>query len=234
MKITFLGTGEAFDENHPSISFIVEGKKTLLVDCGYSVPAQYWKYGKDVDAIYVSHFHSDHYFGIVPLLIRMVEEKRKKPLLIIGPREIKEKIMHLAGWGYKGIWKDMLQIKFIVAKQGKRIKFEDFSFTFAKTKHPVENNAIRIQQGKKVLCYSGDGIITAASKKLFIGCDVLIHESQWLDKNDFQHSSIKDLIKLKQELKLKRVYAVHTHRSLRNKVKMKEIIVAKEGDVVIL
>ena len=232
MKITFLGTGEAFDENHPNVSFLVEGKKTILVDCGYSVPNQFWKTNKQIDAIYVSHFHCDHYFGIVPVLIRMVEEQRRNPLIIIGPKGVEEKIKNLSGQGYKNIWEHMFKINFIEAKQGKKILLGDFALTFARTKHQVENNAIRIQQGKKVLCYSGDGEITKESRKLFMNCGMLIHESQWLDKNDFQHSSLKDVLKLKKETKAKKVFIVHIHRKLRKKVKVKELTVAKEGQII--
>ncbi|MEF9476067.1 MAG: hypothetical protein L0958_05190 [Candidatus Mariimomonas ferrooxydans] len=64
MEIVFLGVGEAFDETVPNNSHVVLSDTTILLDCGYSVPAQLWKYNANpsfLDAIYISHRHADHY-----------------------------------------------------------------------------------------------------------------------------------------------------------------------------
>ena len=59
MKINFLGVGEAFDNVLPNTSILVSSKKTnILLDCGYSVPQQYFKLSNNpnfLDAIYISH-----------------------------------------------------------------------------------------------------------------------------------------------------------------------------------
>jgi len=87
MNIKFLGVGEAFDERYPNNSHVLVANNTnLLVDCGYSVPQQWWKLGKDanfLDAIYISHKHADHFFGLLVLLMRIWEEGRTKPLAVI-------------------------------------------------------------------------------------------------------------------------------------------------------
>ena len=76
MKVVFIGVGEAGDENYPNNSSIILSDTKLLLDCGFAVPQQLWRYNADqdlVDAIYISHMHADHYFGIPVLLIRMLE-----------------------------------------------------------------------------------------------------------------------------------------------------------------
>ena len=79
MKVIFLGNGEAFDERYPNHSHLVLSDKTaLMLDCGDSAVRQIWKYTKDhslIDALYITHRHSDHLFGIPALLGRMLEEE---------------------------------------------------------------------------------------------------------------------------------------------------------------
>ena len=64
MKVVFLGNGEAFDERYPNHSHLVFSDKTvLMLDCGDSAVRQLWKYTKDhslIDALYITHRHSDH------------------------------------------------------------------------------------------------------------------------------------------------------------------------------
>ncbi|HEC89249.1 MAG TPA: hypothetical protein ENI44_01550, partial [Thermoplasmatales archaeon] len=62
---------------------------------------QIWKYCPDVsfiDSIYISHLHADHCFGLPPLIVRMREEKRKKPLTIISMKN--EKLKQIRKNGY--------------------------------------------------------------------------------------------------------------------------------------
>lgn len=86
MKIIFLGVGEAFDENYPNNSQLIATDKTkLLSDCGFTVPSQLWKYNPDpnfLDLINISHQHSDHFFGLPAVLLRMWEGGRERDLTI--------------------------------------------------------------------------------------------------------------------------------------------------------
>ena len=37
LRVTFVGTGEALDPDLPNTSLLVQGERTLLLDCGYAV-----------------------------------------------------------------------------------------------------------------------------------------------------------------------------------------------------
>ena len=91
MKIVFLGVGEAFDENYPNNSSLVLTDKTkLLLDCGFTVPSQVWKFNPDpslLDAIYISHRHGDHFLGLPALFLRMWEGGRKRDLEVICQKD---------------------------------------------------------------------------------------------------------------------------------------------------
>ncbi|MEM3126772.1 MAG: ribonuclease Z [Candidatus Woesearchaeota archaeon] len=239
MKITFLGTGEAFDVV-PNVSFVVESKNTkLLVECGPVTPIQLWKYKKeDIDAIYLSHSHADHTFGLPSVLIRMLEEARTKPLMIIGWKGIDKWFKKINEIAFRGLLRYRQFPVKIIEIPGKKIKIKDILLESARSNHPVENNSLKITCNKKILCYSGDGTITAATKKLYKECDFLIHEAQHLDEGFFGHPSLKAVIELQNELKIKKVAIVHLKRNFRTnkkmlaKMKSSKLFFPEEGTII--
>jgi ribonuclease Z len=46
----------------------------------------------------------------------------------------------------------------------------------AKSEHSVRNLSVRLEASSHVLCYSGDGAPSAATRELYRGADVLVHE----------------------------------------------------------
>ena len=88
MKVTVIGCGEAFDSGIGNNSYLLHGPglPTVLVDCGYQIPERLWASGlhRRLDAVYLTHTHADHSFGIVPLLGRFLIERRERPLPVIG------------------------------------------------------------------------------------------------------------------------------------------------------
>lgn len=91
--ITFLGTVSGIptkERMHPAICIEYFGKKkyTFLFDCGEGTQLQLMKAGisfMDVDAVFITHWHADHFAGLLPLIATMNLEKRKRKLLVYGP-----------------------------------------------------------------------------------------------------------------------------------------------------
>lgn len=220
MKVVFLGAGEAFDENFPNNSHLVQtGRTSLLLDCGYSAVAQVWKYNPDqnfLDAVYISHQHADHYFGLPALLVRMWEEKRAKALAIIGQEgfeDVFKKVMELA---YPGFYAKIgFEINFLKAKPGVVIGLNDLELSFAEGIHSQENLAIKISDGKKAVCYSGDGMFTKKTGKLYEDADLVIHEAYLYDEERVGHASIASLIKMAERNNVKCLALTHLNRNFR-------------------
>lgn len=68
MKIKVIGCGNAFSNKNFNQCFLLEeGKRKMLIDCGFQVPAALNYHGiniKDIDDIYISHAHADHVGGL--------------------------------------------------------------------------------------------------------------------------------------------------------------------------
>ncbi|MEK7658422.1 MAG: ribonuclease Z [Patescibacteria group bacterium] len=216
MKVIFLGTGEAFDERYPNHSHLVLFDKTaLMLDCGDSAVRQLWKYTKDhslIDVLYITHRHSDHLFGIPALLGRMLEEERKKELTIICSEQIKADVERLTEHAYFGINSYGFEIKFIIAEDGKEIQFNDLKLTFAKTLHTAYNLAVRIDDGKKIVCYSGDGPFDEATEKIYKTADILMHECYMFDKRIKGHVAAVDVFEMAKRNNVKCLALAHFKR----------------------
>ena len=219
MKIIFLGVGEAFDENLPNNSqLVMSGKINLLLDCGFTVPQQIWKYSQDknlLDAIYISHQHGDHFCGLPALLVRMWEEGRKKYLTIICQKNFKEKFKEFIDFVYFGFMdKFDYKINLIEAREGEKMEFQGLNLFFEKTNHSAENLAIKVNDGKNIFCYSGDGSPKEKSE-FYKNTDLAILETYLYDVNKIGHSSVIEATKFVQKNNIKCLALTHLNRDLR-------------------
>jgi ribonuclease Z len=90
LRLTFLGTSAA----QPTIQRNLTGlavrreRELFLVDCGEGTQRQMIRYGTgfDVDAIFFTHFHADHYLGSIGFLRTLSMLGREAPLDVYGPR----------------------------------------------------------------------------------------------------------------------------------------------------
>jgi len=223
MKVVFLGNGEAFDERYPNHSHLVFSDKTvLMLDCGDSAVRQLWKYTKNhslIDALYITHRHSDHLFGVPALLGRMLEEERKKELTIICSEQIKADIERLTEHAYFGINSYGFNVKFVIAKDGGQVHFQDLKLSFAKTGHTAYCLAIRIDDSKKIVSYSGDGPFDENTEKIYKDADILMHECYMFDKRLPGHVAAVDVFEMAKRQNVKCLALAHFKRAFNDETR---------------
>jgi ribonuclease Z len=108
--ITFLGTVSGIptlDRNHPAIvlEHYTNKRDVLLFDCGEGAQKQLMKGGisfMQISKIFITHWHADHFAGLIPMIQTMNLEKRKKPLIIYGP-EAEKFVSNILDLGYFGV-----------------------------------------------------------------------------------------------------------------------------------
>ena len=91
LKVIILGSGSIVPtptRNHAAI-WIRHGQDILLWDCGEGTQLQLQKAGlsfMNIDKIFITHWHADHFAGLIGLLETFDLEGREEKLQIIGPQ----------------------------------------------------------------------------------------------------------------------------------------------------
>lgn len=108
--LTFLGTVSgipSLERNHPAIvlEYYTAKKDTLLFDCGEGTQLQLMRAGisfMQIGKIFITHWHADHFAGLIPLIQTMNLEKRRRELVIFAP-EAEKFVSSLLNLGYFGL-----------------------------------------------------------------------------------------------------------------------------------
>jgi ribonuclease Z len=106
INITFLGTGAAIPSLSRRHSAIIMqyGGDYLLFDCGEGTQLQMIKARVSpvrISKIFITHWHADHFAGLLPLIETLHLSRRKEPLEIFGPEAsfFIDAITELSYWG---------------------------------------------------------------------------------------------------------------------------------------
>lgn len=106
LRIMFLGTSASVptkERNTPCLYFEHDYDVRFLMDVGEGCLKSLISYGLKfmrINHIFITHWHADHFAGLIGLIQTMGLEGRKKPLHIYGPRRSKEFVNKLLTVGY--------------------------------------------------------------------------------------------------------------------------------------
>ncbi|MFZ5764829.1 MAG: MBL fold metallo-hydrolase [Thermodesulfobacteriota bacterium] len=221
MDILFLGVGEACDDRYANTSLLVKGAGgvTFLLDCGFSVPHLFFAECCDadaLDAVWLSHFHGDHFFGMPLLLLRLWEMGRTRSLLILGPPGVKEKVVAAMELAYPNFLPRLaFPLTWLPFVPGREREIGGCCWSCAENDHSQPSLSLRITDGASTLFYSGDGRPTPASAKLATGCDLIVHEAFWVDEEAEGHGSVVGSINFAVQAAARRLALVHLNRKYR-------------------
>ncbi|WP_020593386.1 MBL fold metallo-hydrolase [Kiloniella laminariae] len=244
MEIDVLGAGEAFSPRDPNASVLIrEEGFCLLIDCGPTVPQQLWSRDLSadaIDAIYITHLHSDHCAGLGPLANQLESRGRTKPLDIYCLPQGMERLK--AAFDF-GLWPRPEACPFPLRWHDIRNSgtIGPMQCRVAPTAHSVINHAIRLDAAGKSLFYSGDGAATTASLELMKGADLVFQES-WADGPENLepgHFDARSCLEIAAEMKIPSMRLYHIRDDLIDQVealvaKTDNVRVARAGEIIIL
>ncbi|MBQ2321947.1 MAG: ribonuclease Z [Bacteroidales bacterium] len=100
MELTILGCNAAIPTTtrNPSAQVLVANGHHFLIDCGEGTQFQLRKLHVSfmrIEAVFISHMHGDHVFGLIGLLSTMSLFNRSSPLLLVGPPDLQSYIAPL-------------------------------------------------------------------------------------------------------------------------------------------
>jgi ribonuclease Z len=94
LSLFFAGTGGSVPSARRGLPAILvrRGGEKLLFDCGEGTQRQLVRSVGllDVDSIYITHFHADHWLGLPGMLKSFALRDRERPLMVYGPPGLDE------------------------------------------------------------------------------------------------------------------------------------------------
>uniref|UniRef100_I2Q259 Metal-dependent hydrolase, beta-lactamase superfamily III n=1 Tax=Desulfovibrio sp. U5L TaxID=596152 RepID=I2Q259_9BACT len=235
MRVIFVGVGEAFDETLPNTSLWVEArataggggerrKRTVLLDCGFTAAAALFACPAlaaadretGPEAVWISHFHGDHYFGLPYLLARWHEAGRTAPLTVCGGAGAGERLATVVDLAYPNLRAKLtFPLRFAAVRPGEDFSLAGLAARAAVTGHGAPCLALRLETGAGTLYYSGDGAPTEACRELARGCDLVVQEAYGLGTGIAGHGSVAEALEAARTAGAGTLALVHVRRELR-------------------
>ena len=228
MQLTLLGTGcPSVDYKRCGSANLVSTKNTrILIDCGSGV-TQRLNQAKissaNIDALFLTHLHSDHVVDLYQLIISSWHSYRIKPWKIYGPKGTKKFIKNImATWAEERkqriLYESRASVKAFDIKITEFSSTGIYSFKDLKIKYfEVDHKPVKYAYGfsffnkSKKLTISGDTRPCENLMKFGNKSDVLLHEV-------FIEGEIKKTNKMRSKKTLHNVQKYHTSSSQVGKV----------------
>lgn len=227
MELYFLGAGEACDPAQPNTSILVktaavETVGRILLDCGFTVPHAYFYLKPDPDELeflWISHFHGDHFLGTPLLLLRFSEMGRQRPLNILGPPGLQSHVEEAAGLGYPNLLPRLgFPLLFHELQPGETKRLCGTAWQGAYTQHSEPCLSLKLEHESRSIFYSGDGRPTEQTLVLAEESAIIIHEAYGIEDSTPGHGSIKSSLDFARNAGVSRLALVHMQHSIRLQV----------------
>lgn len=215
----FLGCGDAFSNGaRGNTCLLVRGElSTFLIDCGatalYSL-RQHQVDPRTIDAIYLSHLHGDHFGGIPALLLEAkFQTLRRRPLTIVGPPGVAERVRELQEVLYPGMSSLPLEfeLRFLEYEPGVGLRIGDVTVTPHRVVHSQNLDAfgLRFDLAGRVLAFSGDTEWTDSLPVVARSADLFVCECYSFDEPIPGHLNYRTLCEHRAELECDRLVLTH-------------------------
>lgn len=220
MLVTVLGKYGPYPKvNGGTSAYLVQsGGTAVLLDCGSGALGRVQRLLplEKLDAVLLSHLHSDHICDVLPLSYALEASNRTLPVYMPDfacPQ--KDAICAQKG----------LLIRFI--ENGSTFTVGSLTVECTQMVHPYPSYAMRVSDGKRTLFYSGDTSLCSRLPRAAEGSDLLLLDCGKREGTNAPHLSLSEAKALSRELGIPAL-ASHLHPALQYK-SAAGVTVAQEG-----
>lgn len=219
-RVRVLGCGDAFGSGGRfQTAFLLEiGTQRVLMDCGASTLVACRQAGIDpsvLDLILISHLHGDHFGGLPFLLLdQHFRARRRRPLIVAGPRGIADRLERLLATTFPGAEQTTFGFPLVFEElepgdSARRIG--PAAVRAVAVDHPAGAPALglRIEAAGRTLAYSGDTQWTESLVDLADGSDLFICECYAYDSKIIKHMNYRTLRQQQWRLSTRRLVLTH-------------------------
>ncbi|MDP2948135.1 MAG: MBL fold metallo-hydrolase [Chloroflexota bacterium] len=208
LELTFLGSANAFTPGGRYwSSFLVNGR--YLVEAPPTLLPHLKRLGiplADIHAVFISHFHGDHFLGLPFLFLEYLYlTPRREDLHIVGPPGVREVMEGLAEMAFPNLSRADAgyQRRYLEAEPGQEQGFDDVRFQAITMSHASEkltSLGYRLHIGERVVAFSGDSELCEQVFALGKDADVLVLDCSYSEGTGAEHMSLADALEVRKRL----------------------------------
>jgi ribonuclease BN (tRNA processing enzyme) len=244
IRVVFLGTGDAYSAGgRNQAAILVEHPRvTLLMDCGAMTLAALNRHKTpiaSIDAILLSHLHGDHFAGLPFLFLYYIYiEPRVKPLRILGPEGLEDRILQLFRDTYPGDSSNPLPfpVEFTEIRIDGRYSVDILEIEPFRARHqenpPSFGYSINLD-GRRIV-YTGDTGWTDELPERAKGADLFICECSFYDSQIDIHLDYPTIDQRLRNCGYKKMVLTHLGQEVLERSQDLDLKLAYDGSVVIL
>jgi ribonuclease BN (tRNA processing enzyme) len=208
LELSFLGSANAFTLGGRYWSgfvangrYVFEAPPTLLPHLKHlGLPLI------DIRAVFISHFHGDHFLGLPFLFLEYLYlTPRQDSLLIVGPPGIEAKSEGLADMAFPGLSDADAGYRrvYVEAQPGGERPLADARFEALRMRHAgekLECFGYRLRLGDKTVAYTGD---TEMCDEIFLlaeGADVLVLDCSYSNGEGPEHLGLPEALEVRKRV----------------------------------
>jgi ribonuclease BN (tRNA processing enzyme) len=213
---------------------------SVLIDCGNGVLSRLQQFIEigELQAIIISHLHSDHFSDLFILRYALQFGREKgeieRPLPVFVPADPVAEYVRLP-------YKNVYAVEALC--EGQDLQLGPFTFTFLKTKHSILCYAVAVYlAGEKIMVYSADTEYFPALSDFARGATLFLCEANFLEedfsKGASNHLSARQAATLAREAEVEVLLLTHLFPSRNPQLYLQEaarvfknVEIAREGTV---
>ncbi|HUS83357.1 MAG TPA: MBL fold metallo-hydrolase [Dehalococcoidia bacterium] len=218
LELTFLGSGNAFVGARYWSSFVLN--RRYLFDAPPTLLPHLNKLGiptLNIAAVFVTHFHADHFFGLPFLFLDYQHlSKRTQDLVIIGPPGAAEIVEQVSQLGFSGLTRGRQPYRriYIEAHDGHDGIASDLPFRSVAVEQESQSAldcfGYKVNVGGRILSYTGDTVMCDGVRELARDADVLVLDCSCWQGPCPHHMSFEELRRFRKEVPPKTTFVL-TH-----------------------